>query len=89
MKCAFCDEPASDYEASSPVMCEKHLDLAVLGSYLARQGTSPTVETVTALLARARANNGHLTVTEADIESMLAPPFTELFDKNHSTEVKR
>ena len=80
-KCQFCDRPATDETAAvGLVLCEKHLDLAVLCEYLADEKQPVTVEAVTELLARCRANNGDLAINEADVAELLAGEFAARYE---------
>jgi hypothetical protein len=79
-ECQFCDQPAADETAAIGLaLCEKHLDLAVLCEYIADEKRPVTVKTVTALLARCRANNGSLAIDEADVAWLLTGEFASRY----------
>lgn len=71
--CAYCSQPATaeGYFTTTPPLCAKHLDLAIMIGFMAGRNMEINVGTVTTLLAQCRANNGQLSLEEADIPALL------------------
>lgn len=75
--CKFCDQPA--VENVIPPMCNKHLDLAVMAEFLSGQGRPVTVEAIRGLLPQCQANDGELSITAGDVETLMAGEFASKY----------
>lgn len=76
MNCQYCNNPALGHTA--PAVCPSHLDLALLAEHILNQHRAVTIETVQAELARCHKNGGVLTITQADIPTLMNRPFASL-----------
>lgn len=76
--CTYCPEPATGHTA--PLMCDRHLDLAVLTEYLRDQGEPVTVEAVQGLVHICQERNGILHLEVEEVEALLTGDFAERYN---------
>lgn len=77
MTCKFCQKPAVSNVV--PPMCEEHLDLAVLAEFLDSQGQPVTAENIRDLLDKCQDNDGQLSITAGDVETLMAGEFASKY----------